>query len=146
MLFLRQTRSHFEKSAWKESTRKFQNCTLEQKFPNRSKPKTISGHFPSSGDRVPPPPPPPQLQPHFPPLWTRQVRYWGRDQLQDSLYKRLNQQEWLLASGMNRPSAMLRKTEGRKSEETRIDSRYWRWLRCRRPSRSEMPGREALLM
>ena len=45
------------KSAWKESARKFQNCTLEQKFLNWSKPQTISGHFPSGGDQVPPPPP-----------------------------------------------------------------------------------------
>ena len=53
MLFLRQTRSHFEKNAWKENARKFQNCTWEQKFSNRSKPKAISGNFPSGGDQVP---------------------------------------------------------------------------------------------
>ena len=54
VVFEAETRSHFEKSAWKESARKFRNCTLEQKFANRLKPEKISGHFPSGGDQVPP--------------------------------------------------------------------------------------------
>ena len=88
MLFLRQTRSHFEKSAWKESARKFRNCTLEQKFPNRSKPKTISGHFPSGGNQVPSPP-------HFNPTFHHfeQDKLDIEGEINFRVYKRLNQQE-----------------------------------------------------